>query len=80
MFGLPDFINAAVLGLATAPGPLHILQTNPTSAQLLTQPLVIVVTFMVPVYMLPHLVSLRYLVASRIKATFLHPVKLEASA
>lgn len=80
VFGLLDFINAAVLGLATAPGPLHALQTNPTSAQLLTQPLVMVVTFMVPIYMLLHLVSVRYLVASRSKATFSHAVKLEASS
>ena len=80
VFGLLDFINAAVLGLATAPGPLHALQTNPTSALLLEQPLVIVVTFMVPVYMLLHLVSLRYLVASRSKATFSSAVKLEASS
>jgi len=76
--GLLDFINAAVLGLATAPGPLHLLQTSPTSAFLLVQPLAIVVTFMVPVYMLLHLVSVRYVVASRSKATFSHAVKLEA--
>jgi hypothetical protein len=80
VFGLLDFVNAAVLGLATVPGPLHALQTNPTSALLLTQPLVIVVTFMVPLYMLLHLVSVRYLVASRSKATFSHAVKLEASS
>jgi len=76
--GLLDFINAAVLGLATAPGSLHLLQTSPTSAFLLMQPLAIVVTFMVPVYMLLHLVSVRYVVASRSKATFSHAVKLEA--
>lgn len=80
VFGLLDFINAAVLGLATAPGPLHALQTNPTSALLLAQPLVVVVTFMVPVYMLLHLVSVRYLVASRSKVTFSPAVKLEASS
>ena len=80
VFGLLDFINAAVLGLATAPGPLHALQTSPTSALLLTQPLAIVVTFMVPVYTLLHLVSVRYLVASRRKATFSQAVKLEVSS
>jgi hypothetical protein len=80
VFGLLDFINAAVLGLATAPGPLHALQTSPSSGLLLTQPLAIVVTFMVPVYTLLHLVSVRYLVASRRKATFAQAVKLEASS
>jgi hypothetical protein len=80
VFGLLDFVNAAVLGLATAPGPLHALQTNPTSALLLAEPLVTVVVFMVPVYLLLHLVSLRYLVASRSKAMFSRAVKLEASS
>ena len=80
VFGLLDFINAAVLGLVTAPGPLHALQTNPTSALLLEQPLVVVVIFMVPIYTLLHLVSMSYLVASRSKATFSHAVKLETSS
>ena len=80
VFGLLDFINAAVLGVATAPGPFHALQTNPTSALLLEQPLVIVVTFMVPVYTLLHLVSVRYLLASRSRAPFSRAVKLQASS
>jgi hypothetical protein len=80
VFGLLDFINAAVLGLATAPGPLHALQTTPTSALLLEQPLAIVVTFMVPLYMLLHLVSVRYVVASRSGATVSRAVRLEATS
>jgi hypothetical protein len=80
VLGLLDFVNAAVLGLATAPGPLHALHTNPTSALLLMQPLAIVVVFMVPIYSLLHLVSMRYLLASGSKATFSHAVKLEASS
>jgi hypothetical protein len=80
VFGLLDFVAAAVLGLVTAPGPLHALQTSPTSALLLMQPLAIVVTFMVPVYTLLHLVSVTYVVASRSKATFSHALKLEASS
>jgi hypothetical protein len=65
LFGLLDLANAAVLGVVTQPGPLHVLQTNPTSALLLASPLVIVPTFIVPIYVLLHLVSVRFLVASR---------------
>ena len=80
VFGLLDFVNAAALGFTTAPGPFHVLQTNPTSALLLEQPLVIVVTFMVPVYTLLHLVSVRYLLASRNRVPFSRAVKLQASS
>jgi len=79
VFGLVDFVNAAALGLAATPGPLHVLHTNPTSALFWMQPLAIVPIFMVPIYTLLHLVSVRYLVALRRKATFSHAVKLEAS-
>ncbi len=80
VLGLVDFVNAAALGLATTPGLLHVPQTNPTSALFWMQPLAIVPIFMVPIYVLLHLVSLRYLVASRSKATFSHALKLEASS
>ncbi len=80
VLGLVDFVNAAALGLATTPGPLHALQTNPTSVLFWMQPLAIVPIFMVPIYVLLHLVSLRYVVASRSKAMFSHALKLEASS
>ena len=79
VFGLVDFVNGATLGLATTPGPLHLLQTNPTSTLFWMQPLAIVPIFMVPIYTLLHLVSVRYLLASRRVATFSQAVKLEAS-
>src|SRR6266851_1136293 len=80
VLGLVDFVNAAALGLATTPGPLHALQTNPTSVLFWMQPLAIVPIFMVPIYVLLHLVSLRYVVASRSKAMFSHALKLEATS
>src|SRR5712691_10244582 len=80
VLGLVDFVNAAALGLATTPGPLHVLQTNPTSALFWMQPLAIVPIFMVPIYVLLHLVSVRYLVASRSKAPFSRALKLEATS
>ncbi len=80
VLGLVDFVNAAALGLATTPGPLHVLLTNPTSALFWMQPLAIVPIFMVPIYVLLHLTSLRYVVASRSKATFSRAFKLEATS
>ena len=80
LFGLLDLANAAVLGLMTQPGPLHVLQTSPSSALLLASPLVIVPTFIVPIYLLLHLISVRFLVASRSAAQPLLAVKLETSA
>src|SRR5260370_21244128 len=80
VLGLVDFVNAAALALATTPGPLHVLLTNPTSALFWMQPLAIVPIFMVPVYVLLHLTSLRYLVASRSKATISRALKLEVSS
>lgn len=80
LLGLLDLANAAVLGLMTQPGPLHVLQTRPTSALLLASPLAIVPTFIVPIYVLLHLVSLRFLVASRSAAPLSRTVKLETGA
>ena len=79
LFGLFDLTTAVVLGLLTVPG-LHVLQTTPTSGLLLASPLTIVPSFCVPVYVLLHLVSLRFLVASRSAARPSRAVKLEVSA
>lgn len=79
LFGLLDLANATFLGLATTPGPFHIFHTNPTSALLLASPLTIIPTFVVPIFVLLHLVSLRYLVASRRAARVSPSVRLEAS-
>jgi len=79
LFGLFDLATAMVLGLLTVPG-LHLWQTTPTSALLLASPLAIIPTFCVPIYILLHLVSLRFLVASRSAAQPFRAVKLETSA
>lgn len=79
LFGLLDLANATVLGLTTTPGPFHIFRTNPTSALLLASPLTIIPTFVVPIFVLLHLVSLRYLVVSRRAAQVSPSVRLEAS-
>jgi len=79
LFGLFDLATAMVLGLLTVPG-LHLWQTTPTSALLLASPLAIIPTFCVPIYVLLHLVSLRFLIASRSAAQPSLALKLETSA
>ena len=78
LFGLLDLATATVLGLITVPGPLHLLQISPTSALLLASPLTIIPTFCVPIYVLLHLISLRFLAASRSAARLSRTVKLPA--
>ena len=80
LFGLLDLATAIVLGLTTTAGPFHLLQTNPTTALLLASPLVIIPTFCVPIYILLHLISLRFLAASRSVAQLSRTVRLEASS
>jgi hypothetical protein len=80
LVGLLDLANATVLGLMTVPGPLHFLQTSPTSALLLASPLTIIPTFCVPIFVLLHLISLRYLMASRRVARLSHAMPLEVAS
>lgn len=79
LFGLLDLATATVLGLITVPG-LHLLQTSPTSALLLASPLTIIPTFCVPIYVLLHLISLRFVTASRSATNVSRTVKLQAGA
>lgn len=78
--GLLDLANATVLGVITMPGPLHVLQTSPSSALLLASPLMIIPTFCVPIYVLLHLISLRFLAVSRSGARLSQAVTLEAAS
>ncbi len=80
LFGLLDLANATVLGVITMPGPLHILQTSPSSALLLASPLTIIPTFCVPIYVLLHLVSLRFLAVSRSVVRVSQAMTLEAKS
>lgn len=80
LFGLLDFANAMALGVMTTPGPLHALQTSPSSALLLASPLTIIPTFVVPTYILLHLISLRFLLISRRGARLSQTLKLEAAS
>ena len=64
LLGLLDLIVAISLGMITSPGSTQLLQTTP-SAGLLTQfPLVLVPTFLVPLAIANHLVSLKQLLGA----------------
>jgi hypothetical protein len=80
VLGLLDLATATVLGVITVPGALHALQTSPSSALLLASPLTIVPTFCVPIYVLLHLISLRFLAVSRSGARPSHAVTIEAAS
>jgi hypothetical protein len=58
LFGLADLIVAIGLGMATSPGPFHVFQTTPTSELLTHFPMVLVPTFLVPLAVMIHVISL----------------------
>jgi hypothetical protein len=80
MLGVLDFVLAIALGVFTTTGPLHLIAVSPSSAWLLSPPLVVVPTFVVPFYLLLHFVSLRYLAVMRNQAQFAPAARMEVSA
>jgi hypothetical protein len=65
VFGLLDLIVAIGLGVTLNPGPLQVFHTSPSTAVLTTFPLTLFSTFFVPLSMLLHVLSLRYLLGTR---------------
>jgi hypothetical protein len=61
ILGLGDLVMAIVLGVTAAPGALHLIATNPTTLAMSIIPMVLVPTFMVPLSMWLHIISLRSL-------------------
>ncbi len=80
LFGVLDLLNAAVLGVLTAPGLLNLFHATPTSAWLLVEPLVVIPSFVVPFYLLLHFISLRYLASARSQAQTAPAVRTEVNA
>jgi hypothetical protein len=64
ILGLADLVMAIVLGVTAAPGALHLMATNPTTLAMSITPMVLVPTFMVPLSMWLHIISLRSLTAA----------------
>lgn len=68
LLGLLDFVVAVGIGAVTAPGTIQLIHTTPTSLAISIPPLVIIPTFVVPLSVLLHAASLRYLLAGRTQA------------
>jgi hypothetical protein len=56
--GLADLVVAIGLGVATSPGPTQLFRTTPTSELLTRFPLALVPSFLVPLAIMVHVVSL----------------------
>jgi hypothetical protein len=64
LFGLADLVVAIGLGFTTAPGPVHLFHTSPTTTLMTQFPLVLVPGFLVPLAVMVHFVSLKQLSSS----------------
>ena len=64
-FGLLDLVVAIGLGATTNLGPIQIFHTNPSAAVMTAFPMALVPTFLVPLSMVLHVLSLRYLLGAR---------------
>jgi hypothetical protein len=58
LFGLADLVVAIGLGVMTSPGLLNVLRTSPTTELMTRFPMVLVPTFLVPLAIMLHVVSL----------------------
>ncbi|HLE26647.1 MAG TPA: hypothetical protein VI793_00925 [Anaerolineales bacterium] len=67
LFGLADLAVAVGLGVTTTP-PTQLFFTTPTSVAITAFPLAIIPTFLVPLSIMLHLVSLRYLFSAAARA------------
>lgn len=61
LLGLLDLVVAVGLGVTISPGPTQLFQLTPSGAALTHFPLVLVPTFLVPLAVMVHVVSLRQL-------------------
>ncbi len=55
VFGLADLIDAVALGVASSPGPLHLLASDPRMALMSGLPWLLIPAFLVPLLALTHL-------------------------
>jgi hypothetical protein len=59
VFGLVDLISAISLGILYSPGPFGILRTDLSTAAMTTFPVNLIPTFLVPLFMLLHMLALK---------------------
>lgn len=63
--GLIDLIVAVATGFLSAPGPLRVFSTVPSTELMTLLPMVLVPTFLVPTLLVVHSISIRRLLAER---------------
>jgi hypothetical protein len=66
LFGLLDFAVAIGIGILAAPGLTNLLKLAPSTLALSMPPLVVVPTFAVPLFILLHAASLRFLLSNAV--------------
>jgi hypothetical protein len=64
LFGLADLALAISLGVTASPGPTKLFFTTPTAAAMTAFPMALIPTFLVPLSIGLHLVSLRFLLSA----------------
>ncbi|MGE5836963.1 MAG: hypothetical protein ACM4AI_20990 [Acidobacteriota bacterium] len=64
LFGLADLVVAIGLGVMTSPGLLNVIRTSPTTELMTRFPMVLVPTFLVPLAIMLHVVSLWQLLST----------------
>jgi len=65
VYGLLDLIIALGLGATVNSGPIQVFHTSPSATVMTVLPMVLIPTFMVPISMLLHVVSLRFLLSAQ---------------
>jgi hypothetical protein len=78
--GLLDLGVALTLGVGTAPSALHFISATPTSTLLTQAPFVLVPSFLVPLDIWQHAMSLRFLLANRAQTRRAIPVMRPSAA
>lgn len=72
VLGLGDLALAVFLGATTTPGAAHVFFTTPSAEAMTAFPMAIIPTFLVPLSIGLHVVSLRYLLSARAHIVRVH--------
>jgi hypothetical protein len=75
LLGIVDLVSALVLFTIAGPGRLHLITVNPSVSVIASTAQVIVPTFLVPVFLLLHSVSLRAALRGRAARSLTHVVQ-----
>ncbi|HVS44750.1 MAG TPA: MFS transporter [Candidatus Dormibacteraeota bacterium] len=80
LLGVYDLVQAIAIAVVVSTGPLQLLSVSPGTDWMTVPPLSVVPTFVVPLYLLLHVVSLRFLAGRRVGLSVAAPARVEARA